>query len=109
MQETKRRDFLRAGIGAAVALGSPWLSTSQASPLVPSSEPKSRVAAIRGDNLDAMSRDAIDAIGGMQKIVDKGETVFVKPNFVNSPWVQHNNCFRIGDCTLVYGGLRHHS
>ena len=99
MQETKRRDFLRAGIGAAVALGSPWLSTSQASPLVPSSKPKSRVAAIRGDNLDAMSRDAIDAIGGMQRIVDKGETVFVKPNFVDFPWAQHNNCFRVGDCT----------
>jgi uncharacterized protein (DUF362 family) len=46
-----------------------------------------------------MSRYAIDAVGGMHRIVDKGETVFVKPNFVNFPWAQHNNCFRIGDCT----------
>ncbi len=99
MKETKRRDFLQTGIGAAIALGSPWLSSAQAFPFVPSSKRKSPVAAIRGDNLDAMTRDALDAIGGMQSIVNKGETVFVKPNFVNFPWAQHNNCFRIGDCT----------
>jgi len=99
MEETKRRDFLRAGLGAAVALGSPWLSSSQASPLVPKSKRKSLVAAIRGKNLDAMTRDAIDALGGMPAVVDKGETVFIKPNLVSFPWAKHNKCFHIGDCT----------
>jgi uncharacterized protein (DUF362 family) len=58
-----------------------------------------QVAAIRGDNLDSMTRDAIDALGGMQAIVNKGETVFIKPNFVSFPWAQYNNCFHTGECT----------
>ena len=46
-----------------------------------------------------MTRDAIDAIGGMKTIVNEGETVFIKPNFVSFPWAQYNNCFHIGECT----------
>jgi uncharacterized protein (DUF362 family) len=57
------------------------------------------VAAIRGNNLDAMTRDAIAAIGGMGKIVNQGERVFIKPNFVNFPWARTNNCFVNGECT----------
>ncbi|MHC4506810.1 MAG: DUF362 domain-containing protein, partial [Planctomycetota bacterium] len=50
-------------------------------------------------NLDAMTRDAIAALGGMRKVVDKGERVFIKPNFVTFPWAQHNRCFHVGECT----------
>ena len=46
-----------------------------------------------------MTRDAVDALGGMPAVVNKGETVFIKPNFVSIPWAQHNKCFHIGDCT----------
>jgi uncharacterized protein (DUF362 family) len=100
MHKTKRRDFLKAGIGAAIATGSPWpLAASRGSAQGPSQKIKAQVAAIRGDNLDAMTRDAIDALGGMQTIVNEGETVFIKPNFVNFPWAQHNNCFHKGECT----------
>ena len=31
--------------------------------------------------------------------MNKGETVFIKPNFVNFPWAQYNNCFHSGECT----------
>ena len=100
MQKIRRRDFLKAGIGAAVATASPWPRTNcQGSAQASSAKINARVAAIRGDNLDAMTRDAIDALGGMRTVVNKGETVFIKPNFVNFPWAQYNNCFRKGECT----------
>ncbi|HUV65988.1 MAG TPA: DUF362 domain-containing protein [Sedimentisphaerales bacterium] len=100
MQKTKRRDFLKAGVGAAVAMGSPWpLTPCRGSAQAPSPEIHAQVAAIRGDNLDAMTRDAIDALGGIQTIVNKGETVFIKPNFVSIPWAKDNRCFHAGECT----------
>ena len=75
MHEAKRRDFLKAGIGAAVAMGSAWpLSVCRGLTPERSGEPKSQVAAIRGASLDSMTREAIDAIGGLHKVVDKGET-----------------------------------
>ena len=57
------------------------------------------VAAIRGNNLNSMTRDAIDAVGGIKTVVGKGETVFIKPNFVTIPWAKHNRCFHAGECT----------
>ena len=100
MQKTKRRDFLKAGIGAAVAMGSPWaLTMCRGSTKEPAPEINAQVAAIRGDNLDSMTRDAIDALGGIQTVVNKGETVFIKPNFVSIPWAKDNKCFQAGECT----------
>ena len=102
MQKTKRREFLKASVGAAAALATPRLiekcagkNASQA----PSENKNAKVTAIRGDNLDSMTRDAIDALGGIQTVVNKGETVFIKPNFVNFPWAQYNSCFHKGECT----------
>jgi len=46
-----------------------------------------------------MTRDAIDALGGIRTVVDEGETVFIKPNFVTFPWAKHNRCFHVGECT----------
>jgi uncharacterized protein (DUF362 family) len=100
MKKTKRRDFLKATVSTAVAMGSPWpFATFRGSAQSPTAEINAKVAAIRGDNLDAMTRDAIDALGGIQTVVKKGETVFIKPNFVSIPWAKHNNCFRNGECT----------
>jgi len=100
MSETPRRSFLKAGFGAAVAMASPWpLTAGQASAQGAARKAKARVAAVRGDNLDSMTRDAIDALGGMRAVVANGETVFLKPNFVTFPWAQHNHCFRVGECT----------
>ena len=102
MQKIKRREFLKKGVGTTIALGTPWyLSNCQdkKSNQKPPPDQKSQVAAILGDNLDSMTRNAVDALGGMQNIVSKGETVFIKPNFVSFPWAQYNNCFHIGECT----------
>ncbi len=100
MRKTRRRDFLRAGIGTAVAVASPWpLATCRGSAQTPYPKINAQVAAIRGDNLDSMTRDAIDALGGMHTVVKKGETVFIKPNFVTIPWAKNNRCFHAGECT----------
>jgi len=96
----RRRDFLKTTVGAAVALGSPWpLNMVAEGAPQPATKIKARVAAIRGEDLDAMTRDAIDALGGMRTVVNQGEKVFIKPNFVTFPWAKHNQCFRAGECT----------
>ncbi|MBN2102720.1 DUF362 domain-containing protein [bacterium] len=102
MKNITRRNFLKSGIATAGVLGTPCLFTNckdSRSVHEPSINTKTKVAAIRGDNLDLMTRDAIDALGGMKTIVGEGETVFIKPNFVTIPWAQTNNCFHIGECT----------
>lgn len=101
----KRRAFLKLGASAAAVLGAPPLltsckgKTSEPTYNADPAEINATVAAIRGDNLDAMTRDALEAIGGMGTIVHEGETVFIKPNFVNFPWARTNNCFANGECT----------
>jgi len=100
MPQTRRREFLKAALGTALTASSPWaLATTRVLAQDSPPKPKARVAAVRGEKLSAMARDAIDALGGIAKIVEKGETVFIKPNFVTFPWAQYNNCFRIGECT----------
>ena len=100
MQKTNRREFLKSGVRTAAAISTPWLLSSSKKPnREPAQGITAKVAAIRGENLDAMTRDAIDALGGMQKIVNEGEIVFIKPNFVTIPWAQYNNCFHNGECT----------
>lgn len=100
MHKTKRRDFLKTGIGTAVAMAAPWpLAARKGLAGAPAAEVNATVAAIRGKNLDAMTRDAVEALGGIRTVVNKGETVFIKPNFVSFPWAKHNKCFHIGDCT----------
>ncbi len=102
MPKIYRRDFLKAGVYTTLALGTPLTyASSQSKKIIQGPSPKinAQVAAIRGDNLDSMARDAIDALGGIQTIVNKGETVFIKPNFVTFPWAQSNNFFLNGECT----------
>jgi uncharacterized protein (DUF362 family) len=60
---------------------------------------RARVAAIRGHDLIRMTRQALEAIGGIGTVVHEGESVFIKPNFVTFPWARTNNCFRGGECT----------
>jgi uncharacterized protein (DUF362 family) len=102
MHKIKRREFLKKSASTTIALGTPWYFSNcqdKKPSREPSQEKKAQVSAILGDNLDSMTRDAIDALGGIQTIVSKGETVFIKPNFVSFPWAQYNNCFHIGECT----------
>ncbi|MHC4518700.1 MAG: hypothetical protein ACYTAS_08950 [Planctomycetota bacterium] len=81
-------------------MGSSWLfPTSRGFAQEACPKVNAQVAAIRGDNLDAMTRDALDALGGIRTVVKKGETVFIKPNFVTIPWANDNRCFHAGECT----------
>ncbi len=37
---------------------------------------------MKGSNLYAMTREAIDSLGGMKTIVKPGDKVFIKPNYI---------------------------
>ena len=98
MNQRSRRGFLKAGVGTALGIASTWpLAVCRGAEQKPVR--KAKVAAVRGAKLGAMTRDAIDALGGIRTVVAKGETVFIKPNLVTFPWAKHNNCFRVGECT----------
>jgi len=98
MKQRARRDFLKAGVGTALAMASPWpLAVCRGAEQ--ESVRKAKVAAVCGDKLGSMTRDAIDALGGIDTVVAKGDTVFLKPNLVTFPWARHNHCFRVGECT----------
>jgi uncharacterized protein (DUF362 family) len=112
MRRLTRREFLTLGAGATVAAGASQLltgcdgdgGTAPVETVTPvptlASESSARVAAIRGSDLDSMTRDALDAVGGVEKIVNPGETVFIKPNMVTLPFAPGiGNPFLTGDCT----------
>ncbi len=78
MQKINRREFLKAGLYTTLALGTPLTyvncqtqkniqkpSQRITAQEIDSQAINARVAAIRGDNLDSMTRDAIDALGGI--------------------------------------------
>jgi uncharacterized protein (DUF362 family) len=47
-----------------------------------------------------MTREALEALGGAQKIINEGETVFIKPNMVTLPFAPFiGNRFLAGECT----------
>jgi uncharacterized protein (DUF362 family) len=102
MKKMKRREFLKTGVHMTIAVGTPFtfISSKDKKSVTESlKEINARVAAVKGNDLDSMTRDAIDALGGIQTIVNSGETVFIKPNFVTFPWAEQNNCFHLGECT----------
>ncbi len=120
MGHWRRRDVIRVGAGAAAGLGvsglwgacgdagraavsgSPSPTPSPTALACGASDlgPPARVAAVRGRDLYAMTRSALEAIGGMGTVVHEGETVFVKPNMVTLPWSSASyNPFRLGECT----------
>jgi len=96
-----RRKFLKLGTSTAIALGTPHIFTNckETNAPVESEETIAQVAAVRGDNLETMTREVLESLGGIQEIVHEGETVFIKPNMVTLPWAQYNNCFYLGECT----------
>lgn len=102
MKNIERRSFIKTSAIGSLAMVSPGLLSC-----VNAEKPhirniageKSVVSLIKGKDLMKMTREAIEAIGGMKSIIDEGDRVFIKPNFVNFPWAQYNNCFRNGECT----------
>ena len=68
-----RRNFCRTTFSTAIALGIPGClaGCNQTVPVLPPSEGiTARTAVISGGNLYAMTRDAVDALGGMHTIMD---------------------------------------
>jgi uncharacterized protein (DUF362 family) len=100
MQEISRRDFLRisalAAGGAALGACHEGRGGPQEPPVY---TPTASVAAVRGYDLYGMTREALEDIGGIEQVVQPGETVFIKPNMVTLPWAQYSDRFRIGECT----------
>jgi len=94
MHKLNRREFLGAAASTLVSLNTPHLFAADKVPTA-----KSVVSAVRGDDLARMTRDALEALGGIKTVVKEGETVFIKPNFVTAPWAKHNRCFATGECT----------
>ncbi|MBN1345368.1 MAG: DUF362 domain-containing protein [Phycisphaerae bacterium] len=88
------------GIGAAKCLTGcgtnppPFIPQPFDSP----TEATARVAAIRGTDLYEMTRETLDALGGMGSIVHPGETVFIKPNFGTHGFTPFNT-FQRGEST----------
>ena len=83
----KRRDFIRKGAGAAAFTGAslsiPFGSKLLASPFLPFSPSPLLpfdLVAIKGGEPDIMFDQAIEAMGGMQSFVKKGQIVVLKPN-----------------------------
>ena len=108
MKEICRRVFMRLSAAAAsgVACGAcldgstdPRVDPTVDPPFEPVVDPTASVAAVRGTNLHYMTRDALDAMGGIQTVVAEGETVFIKPNMVTLPWGGTSNRFTNGECT----------
>ena len=94
-QGISRRDFVRV---SALAAGSVALGVCREAPTAPI-DPTAQVAAVRGDDLYGMAREALESIGGIGSIVHEGESVFIKPNMVTLPWAEFNNTFTNGECT----------
>lgn len=104
MGRISRRTFVKLGASGVVAMGSGSVlggCGDSGSVMEPDPEPEinATVAAVRGNNLDSMTRDAIDAVGGMGSVVNQGETVFIKPNFVSFNLAENRECFWSGECT----------
>lgn len=95
---------MKTAAGSALAFGTGGLlngcgKKDSISGPEPAPEINATVAAVRGDNLDSMTREAIEAIGGMESVVHEGEVVFIKPNFVSFNLAENRECFWNGECT----------
>jgi uncharacterized protein (DUF362 family) len=87
MAHLDRRDFLRAGVSAGAGLGVGLLGLQ---PLLPSPQPpalsiahyKSSPSEPDGISEEArrLTRQAVDALGGMGRFVSKGNLVWIKPD-----------------------------
>jgi uncharacterized protein (DUF362 family) len=121
MRKLSRREALKLGAGAAAGLGaahvlggcggeSSVVPPPTTAPSLPQAElticqgtvvePNAQVAAVRGTDLYAMTRDVLNLLGGMQTVVGEGESVFIKPNMVTLPFARASwNPFSEGECT----------
>lgn len=100
MRRITRRDFLKYGANASLAIGASRLIPGCVgyTPLYAPTDKPARVAAIRGVDLYAMTREALAVFGGAEAIVSPGETVFIKPNFCTAGFLPVDGVAN-GSCT----------
>lgn len=91
MRKLDRREFLGAVAGVGTALlvggcaGKSGESSSEAAPRSPKFDTKT-LAVAAGKDPAKLTRSAVDALGGMGKLVKKGDFVVIKPNIAwNQP------------------------
>lgn len=106
MKKITRRDFLKLSASSAVAAGVPLFipgCKESGTSYVPPDPPQinAQVVAVKGNDLYDMTRNLLTELGGIETVVQQGETVFIKPNMVTLPWAPAQNCFTLGECTKV--------
>jgi len=75
----KRREFLQASLGALAGAGLGLNASTRLFAAEPAS-PGYDLVAVKGGEPEALFDQGIQALGGMQSFVKKGQTVVVKPN-----------------------------
>ncbi len=111
-KKTSRRDLLRLGAGAALVGGAAHVLGGRALAGAPDAKPATpaigvagkvrpaRVHVARGKDLVAVTRAALEALGGVGTVVKRGDRVFLKPNMVTLPWAGPGwDPFHGGECT----------
>jgi len=107
MYKVSRRGFLKTCLHAGAGLGMSKILTGCGMWQGPADLPPipakpvntlSQVIVARGSDLEVMTREAIQSLGGMAKFVQPNEKVFIKPNFGTAGFVKHD-VFQAGECT----------
>ncbi len=87
MKNITRRQFLKGGLGlGAAAFLSPLSAVAASCPRFPLTS----VAVIKGLNIEDITEQALNSIGGMGSIVRPGERVFIKPNYIAGGLMGHD-------------------
>lgn len=97
-----RRKFIKTTLATAAALNTSYIFAGDKEKKLLNGlthESITEVSAVKGNNLTSITKDVINKLGGIKTIINKGDTVFIKPNFVTFPWAQYNDCFNKGECT----------
>jgi len=97
--KVSRRRFLQMSAGVLFTIHPLYAGYKAHTYLNQPNTQVSTLAAVRGDHLPGMTAEALQTLGGIEKIVHEGETVFIKPNMVTLPWSQSASCFLSGECT----------
>ncbi|MFH1093727.1 MAG: DUF362 domain-containing protein [Candidatus Omnitrophota bacterium] len=90
MNKITRREFLKKGISITSALTCSGLWPFSAGAHDGILKPQSEVAIVKGNNITQITEEAIDLLGGIQRIVRPGTKVFIKPNYIAGGFMGHD-------------------
>ncbi|MFQ6134752.1 MAG: DUF362 domain-containing protein [Nitrososphaerales archaeon] len=102
-----RREFLKWGAAWALGIGLSAFVADEVAERVygvsDSPQPRSKVSIAKGEELEDITREAIDLLGGIRSVIDPGDKVFIKPNFVGFGGYIENvrDTVRNGQCTKL--------